>query len=83
MAEGRSRQAWEHTSALLSMLANVNRNPKKRSKPFSPAEFNPFGQRRRHTGPKLRMRDVKDMVIRTPKKKSATETRRARSKNLS
>ena len=63
MAEGRSRQAWEHTSTLLAMLANVNRNPKKRSKPFSPAEFNPFPQRGRRKAPKRRMRDVRDMVM--------------------
>jgi len=43
MAEGRSRAAWDHTAALLSMLANVNRDPKGRG--YSPAEFHPYHQR--------------------------------------
>jgi len=45
------------------MPADVNRDPKRRSKPFSPAELSPFAGQRRWTGQKLRMRDVKDMVM--------------------
>lgn len=47
MAEGRSRAAWSHTSALLCLLANANRNPKKQKDPFTVADFNPHAQRRR------------------------------------
>jgi hypothetical protein len=41
MAEGRSRENWQHTSMLLTMLFNCNRDPK-RSKPAKPSDFNPF-----------------------------------------
>lgn len=48
MAEGSGRAAWGRTAAILAMLAEVNRNPKARSKPFAPHEFNPyeFGKKR-------------------------------------
>ncbi|HMP05793.1 MAG TPA: hypothetical protein PJ982_05545 [Lacipirellulaceae bacterium] len=40
MAEARSRQAWNHTSAVLAMLANVHRDGKK-TRAFRPADFHP------------------------------------------
>lgn len=40
MSEHRSKEAWSHTSALLALLANAHRDPK-RSTSFSPADFNP------------------------------------------
>lgn len=43
MAEGRSRSLWGHTSAVLCLLANVNRDPKK-TQPFKPSDFDPHMQ---------------------------------------
>lgn len=40
MAEGRSRDEWGRTSSLLAMIANVNRNPRKR-RPYRPGDFDP------------------------------------------
>ena len=40
LAEARSRHDWSQSSALLAMIANVNRDPKK-SKKFKPADFDP------------------------------------------
>ena len=40
MAEGRAKDAWQHTSSLLALIANVNRDPKK-TKAFKPSDFNP------------------------------------------
>ena len=45
MAEGRARERWTHTSWLLAMMANVNRDPKK-SRVFHPDDFNPYAERR-------------------------------------
>lgn len=42
MAEGRCEQAWAHTSSILAMIAEVNRDRKKRSRAFRPADFNPY-----------------------------------------
>jgi hypothetical protein len=33
MAEARAREAWAHTSAVLALIANVNRDPNLRSGP--------------------------------------------------
>lgn len=42
MAEGRSRERWAHTSTAVWVVAEVNRNKKKRSRPFTPHNFNPY-----------------------------------------
>ena len=44
MADGRVRQSWVHTSSVLAMIANVNRDPKK-TRAFRPDDFNPFAAR--------------------------------------
>jgi len=41
MAEAKSRESWAHTSALMALIANVNRDPKK-TRPFKPADFDPY-----------------------------------------
>ena len=40
MAEGRTKDNWQHTSSILALVANVNRDPKK-TKAFKPSDFNP------------------------------------------
>jgi hypothetical protein len=41
MAEGHHRDAWQHTSSLMALMANVNRDPKK-ARAFKPSDFNPY-----------------------------------------
>lgn len=41
MAEARVRDEWRRTSALLALIANCHRDPKK-TKSFRPADFDPF-----------------------------------------
>lgn len=41
MADGRSRELWNHTSAVLAMVANIHRDPKK-GRPLRPADFHPL-----------------------------------------
>ena len=40
MAEGRSREQWEHTSAMV--YATIAAQNPKAAKPLSPAHFNPW-----------------------------------------
>ena len=49
MAEARVDAEWNHTSAVLAMLANVNRDPKKHG-PYRPEEFHPLKRRDRSHG---------------------------------
>jgi hypothetical protein len=44
MAEASGRDAWSHTSVVLAMIANVNRDPK-RTRAFRPADFDPYSQK--------------------------------------
>lgn len=47
MAEGRSRDAWNHTSATLAML--VNANPfRSGGKAATPSDFHPHVMKHRH-----------------------------------
>jgi hypothetical protein len=45
MAEGRSAFLWNHTSSLLALTANVNRDPKRKA--FTPGDFNPHDKSKR------------------------------------
>ena len=47
MQRGRMRLEWGQTSAILAMLANGNRNAKKRPEPFLPDDFNPMAEKRK------------------------------------
>jgi hypothetical protein len=40
MADGRIEQEWNHTAAMLAMLVNVNRDPKK-GRAMKPTDFHP------------------------------------------
>jgi hypothetical protein len=41
MAEARSGAAWDTTSSLMALLANVHRDAKRRSEPYKPSDFHP------------------------------------------
>lgn len=41
MAEARRTDQWDHTSELLALIANCNRDPKK-TRPYHSTQFNPF-----------------------------------------
>jgi len=43
MAQGRQKAEWARTSLLAAIGANPYRDTKKRKKPYSPNDFNPFG----------------------------------------
>jgi hypothetical protein len=42
MAEGRLRHAWDQTALLWVALAEPNRDPKQRSKPFTIFDVHPY-----------------------------------------
>jgi hypothetical protein len=41
MAQAACRERWARTSAVLALIANANRDPKK-TRPFKPADFDPY-----------------------------------------
>jgi hypothetical protein len=73
MAEGRGREHWAHTSALLALLANVHRDPKKH-RAFSPADFNPYeALERRNTKAKTKdLSILKTVFVDSQERRSKT-----------
>jgi hypothetical protein len=60
MSEGRQRHDWSIASAVMAVLANIHRDPK-RSRPLKPADFDPFVQPQRV--PKVPITVLKDVFI--------------------
>ena len=72
MARGRVRESWDHTSCLLAMLANANRDRKKRARPFEPADFHPMMRARRSRGVPITPENIgllKQVFVRGGKKR--------------
>lgn len=42
MADAKRKELWEHTSATMALMANVNKT--KDTKAFKPSDFNPYAQ---------------------------------------
>jgi hypothetical protein len=66
MVDARQRDNWDHTSMLLALTANCNRDPKKR--PLKPDDFNPFAVAKK-TNQHVELAQMKAMFVRTKKKK--------------
>lgn len=46
MANGRGQHEWQQTGSMLALIANVHRDPKRRSEPFKVADFDPYAKRK-------------------------------------
>ena len=66
MAEGRTRESWNHTSVVLALLANVHRDPRRRSDPFMPAEFHPYERPRAAEPLKVDITVLRDVFVPRP-----------------
>ncbi len=62
MAESRSKDNWNHTSAVLALIINVNRDPKKHGA-VSPKELNPHEKKARTILKGKELRILKDVFI--------------------
>jgi len=65
MAEAKNRQAWAHTSALLALIANCHRDPKK-TRPFQPADFHPHQLLKQPTPMKVGIGILKRVFVERP-----------------
>jgi len=64
MAEARSRAAWRHTSTVLALVANVNRDPA-RQRAFRPEDFDPHEQKPKLVIRGKDLRILKDVFVKT------------------
>ena len=51
MADGVAQERWNHTAQLLATLCELQRNPKRRPRPFTADEFHPYLRTRRRGTP--------------------------------
>ena len=68
MAEAKQTDDWNHTAALLAMLGNIHRDPKK-GKAFRPADFHPAMKRTSPSStpvPKVDVSILKTVFVRDP-----------------
>ncbi len=67
MTEAKQNDDWNHTSAILAMLGNIHRDPKK-GRAFKPADFHPGIKRPIHDGkvqhPKVDISILKTVFVR-------------------
>lgn len=49
MVEGRNSFAWSIASSIMALIANINRDPKRRRKPFDASDFNPCVTKKRRS----------------------------------
>ncbi len=57
MAEGRAAQEWAQTSALMTLISNIHRDPKK-GKALPPDYFNPFKKLKKRTNKIMKTKDL-------------------------
>jgi len=69
MTEARRRDQWDHTAALLAAQAEVNRDRKKRPKPFTPDDFHPLPDPRRKRRRPAEKGDISMLKVFLPKHK--------------
>lgn len=50
MADAKMDQDWNHTSEVLALIANANRDPKKRREPFTSDDFHPLREKKSKRG---------------------------------
>lgn len=73
MADGRRSEAWEHTAWLSALIANCNRDQKKRPRPYKPADFNPMRRRAEKKPTVGAIREMRALFEKFPKRKKRKE----------
>lgn len=68
MVDGHGRDAWGHTSCLLSLTANCHRDPKK-GRASTPQDWNPHSIRDKKDAPVeiTELKDLKHLFVGPPK----------------
>ena len=57
MVDGRSYEDWQRTAAVMALIANVNRDPKK-ARPFKISDFHPMMQGKKAGGGVEQLKEV-------------------------
>ncbi len=68
MAEARGRAEWAQTSSMLALIANVNRDPKKR-RAFKAEDFSPYRPEKGAKAPKADLSVLRDVFVKPKRRK--------------
>lgn len=68
MADGRRREEWEHTSALLALTYNASRSDPNKQRAMTPADFNPYTAKKSRSDSKgyagrMSIRDLRGAIM--------------------
>lgn len=69
MAEGRMRESWNHTAQVMALTANIHRDPRKKPKAWTPADFHPFERARQARAIPADITVLRDIFV-TPHEKA-------------
>ncbi|MEM0924769.1 MAG: hypothetical protein AAGJ83_01905 [Planctomycetota bacterium] len=50
MIHGLRMEAWDHTASVMTLIANCNRDPKVRSRPYAIHHVHPFREKSKSSG---------------------------------
>ena len=71
MQEAKCKDLWGHTSNLMALIANVNRDPKK-GRACRPADFNPYTAKG-SKGTRITADNIGELKVMVPPKKKKKE----------
>jgi hypothetical protein len=63
MAEARCRERWNHTTALMALIANCHRDPKRKPTPYKLADFHPHRNEPSHTPTQVSIQVLKAIFV--------------------
>ena len=68
MVHGRLRERWNHTASVMALIAECNRDRKRRPKAFTPADFHPFMEGTKPSTTRIRITpaNIQDLKLLLP-----------------
>lgn len=73
----RERNAWNHTAALIAVTAEINRDRKKRKKPYSLTDFHPYFVKPKTKKINVGIKALKYLFVEKNKEKFTEEVNKA------
>jgi hypothetical protein len=71
MTRGRAVRQWDETAALMAVIANCHRNPKRRPSPYTADDFHPFAPRHTTRGLRLTPANIGILKVFLPRSQRA------------
>lgn len=70
MARARGQAEWSRTASVMWVLAEINRDPKRRRQPWTPDDFNPYSEAPRRKPAAVSVERLTDEIMRIAERRS-------------